>query len=95
MRDVGRRVAELRHRRGWTQAILAEKLDIAIQNAQRIEQGRQNLTIGSLTKIAGVLGCPVRELFDAPATREAPELGRPRAVRHGAGVSRSRRTKRS
>lgn len=79
--DAGRRVAELRARRSWTQAELAERLDIALQNVQRIEQGRQNLTIGTLTRLAHVLGCGVRDFFDAPTTAATSGPGRPRVER--------------
>jgi transcriptional regulator with XRE-family HTH domain len=94
IRDVGRRVSELRARRGWTQAEFAEKLEIALQNVQRIEQGRQNLTIKTLTSLAGVLACSVRDLFDEPATRATPRLGRPPTDRQAAETP-SRRLRRS
>jgi len=93
IRDAGRRVAELRARHGWTQAELAERLDIALQNMQRIEQGRQNLTIATLTRLAQVLGCAVRDFFDAPTTAVASGPGRPR-VERAAAEARVRPSKR-
>jgi transcriptional regulator with XRE-family HTH domain len=84
IRDAGRRVAELRARHGWTQAELAERLNIALQNMQRIEQGRQNLTIATLTRLAHVLGCAVRDFFDAPTSTATTRPGRPRVERAAA-----------
>ncbi|MBM4343562.1 MAG: helix-turn-helix transcriptional regulator [Deltaproteobacteria bacterium] len=37
LHDVGRRIAALRRARGWTQADMAERLGVAVQNAQRLE----------------------------------------------------------
>jgi putative transcriptional regulator len=84
IRDAGRRVAEVRVQRGWTQAELAERLNIALQNMQRIEQGRQNLTIATLTRLAHVLGCAVRDLFEEPTSTATTGPGRPRVERAAA-----------
>lgn len=68
---VAKRVAYLRAASGITQEDLASRLGIALKNLQRIESGRQNLTLGSVERLAGALQVDVRELFAAP-TAERP-----------------------
>jgi transcriptional regulator with XRE-family HTH domain len=65
---MGKRVAELRRARGMTQAQLAERADFSIQYLQRIEAGRENLTVRSAARIAQLLGCRFVELFRRPTT---------------------------
>jgi transcriptional regulator with XRE-family HTH domain len=71
-RDVGRRVAELRGERAWTQERLAEKLGIGTRYLQRIEAGQINLTLDSLVHIASTLRVGVLELLAPPPTVPAP-----------------------
>jgi transcriptional regulator with XRE-family HTH domain len=76
VRDFGRRVAELRVDRGWTQEALAEEWQCSTRYVQNTEQGRENLTIKSVAKLANVLGVPMAELFLGPST-PPPRRGRP------------------
>jgi transcriptional regulator with XRE-family HTH domain len=76
-RDVGRRIAELRRERGWTQEQLAERLGIQANNLQRIELGMQNLTLHTLVRVANGLGVGLAPLFEAPTSR-AVRPGRPK-----------------
>ncbi|MBI5532154.1 MAG: helix-turn-helix transcriptional regulator [Deltaproteobacteria bacterium] len=78
LRDVGRRIAELRAARGHTQEAFAERLRVTVQYEQRVEAGRENLTVQSLVKLAGELGVLVADLFAAPAVRTR-RPGRPRS----------------
>ena len=56
---------------------LAGALAIAVKNLQRIESGRQNLTLTSLDRIAKALGVDVAAFFRAtPAEREPSALDR-------------------
>ena len=75
--DVGRRVAELRRARGWTQQEAAEALRMPVKNLQRIEAG-MNLTLRTLVRVATGLGVRARELFVAPTSREKRRPGRPK-----------------
>lgn len=77
MRDVGRRVAELRLARGLTQEALAERLDVATRWVQAVEGGRENLTIGTLATFANALRAPMIDFFTAPTTPKA-RPGRPK-----------------
>lgn len=76
IRDVGRRVAEVRVQRGLTQDKLAEMLGVSGVYVRRVEIGRENLTLRSLTRIASTLGVPVADLFASPQSREV-RVGRP------------------
>jgi transcriptional regulator with XRE-family HTH domain len=76
IRDIGRRIAELRAGRGWTQAHFAEVLGIAVPNLQRMEQGRQNFTVRTLVTVSRKLGCHPGLLWRAPMTPR-PKPGRP------------------
>lgn len=58
LKDVGRRVAELRVARAWTQEQLAERLDVGTRYVQAVESGRQNITLKSLALFAGKLRVP-------------------------------------
>src|SRR5262245_44908530 len=84
MRNVGRRVAELRRQHGWTQALLAEKADVSIQYVRRIEAGRENLTLESIARLANLFKAAPAQLL-AQATTVSAGRGRPPA-----GASRSK-----
>lgn len=79
LKDVGRRLAELRRERGWTQEELAERLGLQTNNLQRIELGMQNLTVRSLVRLSNGLGVALGELFEQPRNR-AVRPGRPRSA---------------
>jgi transcriptional regulator with XRE-family HTH domain len=76
IRDVGRRVAELRRDAGWTQAELAATADVSLKYIQRIEAGDANLTLRSLAKIANTFSVSVPALLEKPSSRQAGP-GRP------------------
>jgi transcriptional regulator with XRE-family HTH domain len=77
VRNVGRRVAELRSKAGLTQEQHAERLGFTLKYHQRVEGGGENLTVRSLVKIDSVFGVGVTELFRKPRTKQAGP-GRPR-----------------
>lgn len=64
LKQLGRRMAELRAEAKLTQGEVAKGIETAVQNYQRIEYGLQNVTIRTLVKIAGVLGVRVALLFE-------------------------------
>lgn len=77
IRDVGRRVAELRAARGWTQEEFAERAHCSVQWVRRIETGRANVTLRTLVGLANRLGVRAIDLLGQPASR-AVTRGRPR-----------------
>jgi transcriptional regulator with XRE-family HTH domain len=76
IRDVGRRIAELRADHGLTQEQFAEALRRSKGQVQRIEHGELNLTIRSLLLLADSLGVTVADLFAPPRSRQV-RRGRP------------------
>jgi transcriptional regulator with XRE-family HTH domain len=76
IRDVGRRVAELRVGLGLTQDKFAESLGVSGVYVRRVEIGQENLTLRSLTRFATVLGVRTVDLLAAPSSREV-RVGRP------------------
>jgi transcriptional regulator with XRE-family HTH domain len=79
-KNIGRRIAELRQARGWTQEAFAVRLRATFQWISQVEGGR-NLTIHSLVKIANALGADLRELLEPPhpsTRRRGP--GRPKKL---------------
>jgi putative transcriptional regulator len=58
------RVCELRGQRGWSQAVLAEKLDVSRQSVIAIESGRYDPSLPLAFRIARVFGCRIEEVFD-------------------------------
>ena len=82
VRDLARRVAELRRERGWSQADLAEALACSVQRVAVIEGGSANLTLHTLARLATIFGLPVADLFKTPKN-ESKKVGpgRPRVRR--------------
>ena len=76
LRNLGRRVAELRIERGFTQERLAERLDRDIRYVQDIEAGQQNVTVRTATLVARVLRVPIGQLFVVPTARGTSRLRR-------------------
>ena len=70
-------MGEERVRRGWTQEQFAETLGYSLKFTQRIEGGRENLTIKSAAMLADALGVPLVALFRKPRTKK-PGPGRPK-----------------
>lgn len=77
LRDLGLRIRDLRRAQGLTQEELSEKLGMLAPNYARIEQGRMNVTVDTLTRIAKVLKVRVADLFAKPKTKKV-SVGRPR-----------------
>ncbi len=59
----GKRLAELRRKRGLTQEQLAEKADVTALSIGFIEQGRRWPRLATLHKLARCLDVEVMELF--------------------------------
>jgi transcriptional regulator with XRE-family HTH domain len=86
VRAIGRRIAEVRAERGLTQEQFAEKFGSSLKYVQRVEAGRQNLSVRSLVKLASALRLRTADLFVAPATMRS-NPGRPKK-RSGEGATR-------
>ena len=76
LRDVGRRIAELRTKAELTQEQLAARAGIGWKYQQQIELGYENLTLKTLVKYANLLGVTLADLMQPPEAR-AVRPGRP------------------
>ncbi len=78
MRNVGRRVLELRRKHQWTQETAAERMALDVVTLRRIEAGKHFITVRTLVRLANALGVPTRDLFVESRLSEARVPGRPR-----------------
>ena len=58
------RLRELRAERGWSQAELAERLDVARQSVNAIETGKYDPSLPLAFRIARLFGRPIESIFD-------------------------------
>lgn len=72
---IGRRLAELRELRGYTQEDLSNLLQVSVVNVQENEYGRRNFTIETLVKIANALGVKFSALFERPKSMAPRKRG--------------------
>ena len=62
-REFGLAVRRRRDRPGWSQERLAEAADVHRNFVGLIERGEQNLSIDSMVRFAGAMGCSLAEIF--------------------------------
>ena len=60
---VNNRLLELRAARRWSQADLADRLDVSRQTVNSIETGRYDPSLPLAFRIAAVFGEPIESLF--------------------------------
>ncbi len=53
--EVGKRITELRSKRGYTREKLSELADISVQFLADIEKGRKSMTVATLRKLSSAL----------------------------------------
>jgi methanogenic corrinoid protein MtbC1/DNA-binding XRE family transcriptional regulator len=63
LRELGRRVQELRRERQWSQEQLAQAAGLDRTYISMMEHGKQNLTLGAVTKLADALEVPLQRLL--------------------------------
>jgi transcriptional regulator with XRE-family HTH domain len=61
---VGKRIRELRKKKGWSQERLADESQVHRSYMCGIEQGRRNPSLRHLSRIADALEVPIATLFD-------------------------------
>lgn len=54
----------MRSERGWSQALLAEKLDVSRQSVNAIETGKYDPSLPLAFRIARMFGVPIEAIFD-------------------------------
>lgn len=57
-------IRQLRADRGWSQAVLAEKVDISRQSVNAIETGRFDPSLPLAFRMARLFGVPIEVLFE-------------------------------
>ncbi len=70
-------VRRLREERGWTQAVAAERCDMAVYVLQTVEAGRSNFTGTVISRLCDGLGVDVKVLFEPAAPLAKRPRGRP------------------
>lgn len=65
LQQFGRRVAELRKERGWSQEKLALESGIARSYLGGVERGQRNIAVLNVLRLARTLGCEPGQLFKA------------------------------
>jgi transcriptional regulator with XRE-family HTH domain len=81
VRDVGRRIAEVRRERGITQIVLAERLRYSVQHVSQLENGT-NITVHTLARVANALDAQLEDLV-SPPREEQREVRRGRPLSSG------------
>lgn len=61
---VGRNIARLRKKRGYSQLDVCAKIQMEKSNLSSIENGRQNFTALTLKKIADAIDLNVQDFFE-------------------------------
>lgn len=74
MQQVGDVIFQLRMKRGLTQQALARLVNVPQPNLSNIEKGKQDVTVGTLQRIASVLGCSLAEFFGAVEQKPAAKV---------------------
>lgn len=69
---VGRRISELRRARNTSQEQLAGRLDVSVQWLSRVENGRENLTLETISTFAHALGAEPLHLFENGDGQQLP-----------------------
>jgi transcriptional regulator with XRE-family HTH domain len=77
---IGRRMAELRVAKKRTQEDVAAALDVSPRYVQRLESGSENVSVGTMYKIAQVLGADVTDFFAKPDAAQPSRVPRRKAT---------------
>jgi putative transcriptional regulator len=67
------RLKVLRAERNWSQAELADRLDVSRQSVNAIETGKYDPSLPLAFKIAQVFGLSIEQIFSAEETTQAAE----------------------
>ena len=70
--ELGRRIAEMRKARGWSQDDLAEKSGVAISALKDIERGVAEGHIDTRRAFAESFGCSLAELYGHVTQQDVP-----------------------
>ncbi|MCX8132640.1 MAG: helix-turn-helix domain-containing protein [Roseococcus sp.] len=85
--ELGRRLWELRLRRGITRREAAERLGVTAQQVQKYELGQDRLSIGRLVRLAALLEAPLPLLLEGLSASATDESAGAAARRHEENVA--------
>ncbi|HUJ06308.1 MAG TPA: helix-turn-helix transcriptional regulator [Streptosporangiaceae bacterium] len=71
---MNNRLRELRAARRWSQADLADRLDVSRQTVNAVETGRYDPSLPLAFKMAAVFGLPIESIF-SPGPGARPGTG--------------------
>lgn len=71
---IGRRVKESRLKKGISQAILAEQINMSVSYISRIETAKKQASLEALVRIANVLGVTMDHLLKGNLTNDYKEV---------------------
>lgn len=77
---VRRRLRDLRHERGLTLAVVAERASLDVSTLSRLEAGKRRLTLEHLPGLAAALGVSIDELIGAPPSFDPRVKGKARRL---------------
>lgn len=80
LNQIGRRIAELRSLRGWTQEALAERVGVSDKRVQQVESGRKNITVATMVRFANGLDASLTDLVSKPQSSARRRPGRPKST---------------
>lgn len=75
MAAVNNRLRELRGEQAWSQAELAERLDVSRQTVNAIETGKYDPSLPLAFKIARLFGRPIEAIFLPDGDAAEPSAG--------------------
>jgi putative transcriptional regulator len=64
---MNNRLKDLRALRGWSQAFLAQQLDVSRQSVNAIETGRYDPSLPLAFRIAKIFALPIEQIFQDEA----------------------------
>ncbi len=73
---IGSRIQTERKKKGYTQEVLAEKLDVSIGYISQVERGITKINLELLSAISSILDCDICVLFSGTVKSEEMYLSR-------------------
>jgi len=79
MKHIGKNIRQLRHKNGWSQSQVAQRLNISIPAFSKIETGLTDINITRLHQIATLFEVPITSILlkdgENPQSANLEELG--------------------
>lgn len=70
LHDIGSRVQTLRKRQGYTQELLADKMNVSVQMISNLERGNKAIRIENLVHLSEILGTSVDYILTGHQTAD-------------------------